>query len=697
MAKNFYGFVERSAESQINWNEVGRQMSDVVNEEARVRTEKKAAIDADIQAFNDYINNPPLGDHQGFNEWTSKFAGDTAQYALQVERLLKSGQMRPSDYTGIRANLQQGSTEAFEFGKDFNAKYAELQQRKEIDPETGLPAAQALEEYLMESTRGLGNYSNTRLWINPTDGKVLLGKKDGEDGIMMQNPNDYAPVSQLRNRLNAKYDLYDVNKATEGIATQLGTSIDVIMRNNVETRENPLDNPEIVSAIDNAVQSQLANGFNVTSLLTNTLRVNNSLDENGNPIPGVTNEMFGFTQDPAAAAADPNLILMIDNQMQPDSGAVVSLFGQSEAELRKMMVESDTNPNGISEADFKKVMANRDAQLEQAGDAVETSIKSKLDIKEVAYEPREDRPLTNDEADRGANKKTLDSSLNNLAKFGFTKIPELPANATQADKDARDERVQQETTAALNNLANLNPLIDYIELTENQIIVYDVNEDDPNNPIKRTPMDKGKDPSLMVERIVTAVLPDDIRNAGNIAEMLKNTGIQDGMIRHNVVGRGGRAEQAIRPAAIPTPLQFGDMITDEDGEDASVKLVAQYAYPADTDVESKPLALRNSFSSFFNSVGITNAQILSSAGEDNTFSSDDVGVTSIAIPNVTEGGIILPANISQAQWLALNELLLKQRAANLIVTAKDLEGFIPNIMGYQEQEYKDRLGIGALD
>jgi hypothetical protein len=212
---------------------------------------------------------------------------------------------------------------------------------------------------------------------------------------------------------------------------------------------------------------------------------------------------------------------MIDNQMQPDSGAVVSLFGQSEAELRKMMVESDTNPNGISEADFKKVMANRDAQLKQAGDAVETSIKSKLDIKEVAYEPKDRRPITDDEAGRSANKKTLESSLNNLVKFGFTEIPELPANATKADKDARDARVQQETTAALNNLANLNPLIDYIELTDNQIIVYDVNKDDPNNPIKRTPMDKGDDPSLMVERIVTAVLPDDIRNAGNIVEMLR--------------------------------------------------------------------------------------------------------------------------------------------------------------------------------
>jgi hypothetical protein len=514
---------------------------------------------------------------------------------------------------------------------------------------------------------------------------------------MMQNPNDYAPVSQLRNRLNAKYDLYDVNNATEGIATQLGTSIDVIMRNNVETRENPLDNPEIVSAIDNAVQSQLANGFNVTSLLTNTLRVNNSLDELGKPIPGVTNELFGFTQDPAAAAADPNLILMIDNQMQPDSGAVVSLFGQSEAELRKMMVESDTNPNGISEDDFKKVMANRDAQLEQAGDAVRTSIKSKLDIKEVAYEPKDRRPPTEDERSSGANKKTLDSSLNNLVKFGFTNIPELPANATQADKEAREKRVQQETNAALNNLANLNPLIDYIELTEDQIIVYDVNEDDPNNPIKRTPMDKGADPSLMVERIVTAVLPDDIRDAGNIAEMLKNTGIQDGMIRHSVVGRGGRAEQVIRPAAIPTPLQFGDMITDSDGEDAQVKLVAQYAYPADTDVESQPLALRNSFSDFFNSVGITNAQILSSPGSDPMVGYDKVGVTSIAIPDVTEGGIILPANINEDQWLALNELLLKQRAANLLVTAKDLEQFIPNIMEYQEQEYKDRLGIGALD
>ena len=66
----------------------------------------------------------------------------------------------------------------------------------EVDPETGLPQAQALEEYMMNSTRGLGNFSSSRLWINPTDGKVLLGKKDivdSEDclGItarMQENP-----------------------------------------------------------------------------------------------------------------------------------------------------------------------------------------------------------------------------------------------------------------------------------------------------------------------------------------------------------------------------------------------------------------------------------------------------------------------------------------------------------------------------
>ena len=52
MAKTYYKFAERSAESQINWAEVGKNVTDMLNTEASIREEKKAAID---EASRQYV------------------------------------------------------------------------------------------------------------------------------------------------------------------------------------------------------------------------------------------------------------------------------------------------------------------------------------------------------------------------------------------------------------------------------------------------------------------------------------------------------------------------------------------------------------------------------------------------------------------------------------------------------------------
>ena len=45
MAKTYYNFAERSADSQINWAEVGKNVTEMLQTEAAIREEKKAAID----------------------------------------------------------------------------------------------------------------------------------------------------------------------------------------------------------------------------------------------------------------------------------------------------------------------------------------------------------------------------------------------------------------------------------------------------------------------------------------------------------------------------------------------------------------------------------------------------------------------------------------------------------------------------
>ena len=695
MAKTFYKYAERSAESQINWNEVGRQMSDVVNEEARIRQEKKAAIDDGIKDFNEYINNQPLGDHQGFNDWTTQFSTDTAEYALQVERLLKSGQMNVRDYTNIRANLQQGTTEAFEFGKEFNTKYAELQKRMEVDPETGLPQAQALEEYMMNSTRGLGNFSSSRLWINPTDGKVLLGKKDmvdSEDGLgitarMQENPGAYAPVNELRNRLNAKYDIYDINKSTDTIAASLGTRIDAIMAGGVKERENPLAQPAIVSAISDAVNGQLASPTNVTSVLTNTLRLNPDGDG-----------LYEFTQDPKLAANDPNLILMVPNPMQPSSGAMVPMFGVENEEAYKAQLRD----SGLSEVEVESLFANRDAQYKAAEDTVRTSVESKLNFKETGYEARENRPITDGERKSGSAKKQAEQAVTNLAKLWGTSIPPIDvANATNEELQAYNDAVQQEFQAAGNFLAGLNDEVHSISFSEDgsQVIVNDLLKDGSVQP--RTPITKGDNVEQFVESLVTAILPDNVRNAADVGAMLKASGITDGLNRHSqTTGEKPFGFDAPAPEPEAQKLTMNDTVDDGYGEKITLSNLAKESAPQKgSDETATSLATMNAFDSFLKTAGIANAQATNGVVEIESGSAlrrnTDQPYVNLGIPSVMEPAIKFPANLTEAQWLAVNNIIIDERAKGNQITANMFANL--GLENFNELQAITTGGGGPLD
>ena len=391
--------------------------------------------------------------------------------------------------------------------------------------------------------------------------RFSLEKKDmvdSEDGLgitarMQENPGAYAPVNELRNRLNAKYDIYDINKSTDTIAASLGTRIDAIMAGGVKERENPLAQPAIVSAISDAVNGQLASPTNVTSVLTNTLRLNPE-----------GNGLYEFTQDPKAAAKDPNLILMVPNPMQPSSGAMVPMFGVENEEAYKAQLRD----SGLSNDEVEALFANRDAQYKAAEDTVRTSVESKLNFKETGYEAREKRAQTEGERKSGSAKKQAEQAVTNLAKLWGTSIPPIDvANATNEELQAYNDAVQQEFQAAGNFLAGLNDEVHSISFSEDgsQVIVNDLLKDGSVQP--RTPITKGDNVEQFVESLVTAILPDNVRNAADVGAMLKASGITDGLNRHSqTTGEKPFGFDAPAPEPEAQKLTMNDTVDDGFGE-----------------------------------------------------------------------------------------------------------------------------------
>lgn len=322
MAKTYYKFAERSADSQINWSEVGKNVTDMLNTEASIREEKKAAIDEASRQYGEVLANAPTGDFKAANEWTLDFANDAAQARLMQDRLLKSGRLSVRDYTVQRQNLGDSTKQMFEVSKEYQDKAKELMERYELGK------SQETEAWLMEQIQGLSNFTNTKAYINPTNGQVSIAKmikKRGDDGkevmMMDDNPDNYMSVNQLRNRMNVKLDKYNYVAAVDGQVTALGdvlkTSvtklkgayrmlrIDEMTDPTLRTRLSDEDQKTLTAYQEwesGMIKAELANPFNQLGLLTDAV----------DKVPG-TNDFYEPTFDAKLASSNPKYILIEDD------------------------------------------------------------------------------------------------------------------------------------------------------------------------------------------------------------------------------------------------------------------------------------------------------------------------------------------------------------------------------------------------
>ena len=302
----YAGYVKRNVEDEIDWSAIGKSMTDMLQNEVKVRDEKKAAIDKASREFGETLSNAPQGQHQGVNQWAMNYANNAQQARLMQDRLLKSGRLKLRDYNVMRQNITDGTNEAFGLLKEYNVKAKEKMERLE----SGLSAAQ--EQYEMEQIEGFGNFNDTELYINPTDFVVSVGKKvKGEDGVMRMssNPNDFSSISSLRNQLNSKIDKFDVIGNLKSGVDALGKKTEVVLANGVKTRTSPKNLAEYDKVKNTYLDSLMTNSVNVGSILTDYVKVSPS---------GVP---YSFTRDPENK--DPNKILLVADPLNPASGRLV--------------------------------------------------------------------------------------------------------------------------------------------------------------------------------------------------------------------------------------------------------------------------------------------------------------------------------------------------------------------------------------
>jgi hypothetical protein len=318
----FYKYAERSAESQVNWAEIGKNMTDMLRDEVALREEKKAAIDEATRKYAEQLSNAPQGEHVGAKEEALRFADQASQYMLQQERLLKSGLLKPKDYMVARQNLVDGTTRGFQAMKEFQAQYGELMERARTD-KSSILEIQALEEI-----QGYGNFRQSGFFIDAPTGKVNVGLKEEKDingqKVMGLKDGSTRGMEYIDGAIYTRIDKFRVRESLTPIADSLGVEIQSTLDpatlsklgtiTSVEDLRNRKDIDPVTgqilfdyyTSLRDSVGAVISSPFQKASLLADTLGVQ-------------------VTMDPNVAAKDPNLILKV---IDPNTGRAEYKFSE---------------------------------------------------------------------------------------------------------------------------------------------------------------------------------------------------------------------------------------------------------------------------------------------------------------------------------------------------------------------------------
>jgi hypothetical protein len=226
MAKTYFEYADRLPESQINWFQVGKDITDGIKKEDELRQKRKAETEAAFRKDVQELANAPTGNSDLVNQYTFSYTSKATDYLLQMNRLLKAGAIKPKDYSLATQNLRDGTGVLFNLVKEYQAEYEEKMKRAQPGGD-----GSAAETQIMGMVEGFANLRDTEALINPNTGAVGIGKMETKDGIrvLKEGADNYMTVNQLRNRIKQKINKYKVNEDLKGEVELLGDVVNEVV------------------------------------------------------------------------------------------------------------------------------------------------------------------------------------------------------------------------------------------------------------------------------------------------------------------------------------------------------------------------------------------------------------------------------------------------------------------------------------
>ena len=374
-----FGYVRDSKPMQIDWQDIGKQMSDNIGLEMADRQKRKDDIDQKIGDYKKALLDQPQGSNAETNRFFADFTSDAGDAMRNAERLLKSSQLSERDFYKFRANANQGTDLMFTAGKKFNEGHDEAMRR------FGAGESQAKENWMRQQTEGFLNFSKNGAYINPLTGEVNVARryKDARgDWQISTTPGDFANASELVQQATAQYNSFDldaaVTKAVNGLGATLiqqsdGRSTKQFFQAMQEGKLGEDEQKLLNDAKKNMVASFTVDPNHISSILTGNIGV----APNGSA--------YDFTYDETEANNNPHLILV-----NPDG---TNNFKSKNGKAQKEAVEKYANARFAASLGGER----REKQTPVVKPASDTAIKTqKLRNKEIGYLKSIDNVISGD-------------------------------------------------------------------------------------------------------------------------------------------------------------------------------------------------------------------------------------------------------------------------------------------------------------
>jgi hypothetical protein len=284
----YFKYAERSAGSQVDWSEIGKNLTDTLNEESKLREQKKAEIEEATRQYGLTLEKAEQGEFKPLNQWALDYASDAQEARLLQDRLLRQGKLKLRDYTMMRQNLTDGTNQAFDLIKEYNAEFkVKMERAKGLDPAN---SSQYLERWLLEQAEGFANFEKSKLYINPTNFAVNVARNFvTKDGIttMSEKPDDYTTVNDLRNRIKSNFDKFDSDAYLKSQVDLLGEEQRAII-DQAATKSK--------TGFTKSVEDQrLKEGFDIVQ----NLIINKAFADPNKISSVLTEDLGGYLSDPA--------------------------------------------------------------------------------------------------------------------------------------------------------------------------------------------------------------------------------------------------------------------------------------------------------------------------------------------------------------------------------------------------------------